>query len=243
LDALRASFATIYHRSWPSYLRPMGQRDPALQEDDLARAGGQRQFFRVSEHDYATNYGCFQEAAPEDSPFEDLAKLLNLAQENLVRVRLYFSPVHARHNIVIQASGLSAAEQRYKRHVMQLVEQYQQRGLDVELWDFSYAEAGESVPPELDTKARMRWWWESSHGTSALGERVLASMLQGASEPTLGKKLESASMLPAWFGELDEFQQKWEANHPQDAKAVESAVNKDLRSWRAQVCPELHPEG
>jgi hypothetical protein len=241
LDALRASLATIHHRSWPSYLRPLGQRDPALQEDDLQRTGGQRAFFRVSERDYANNYGCFEEAAPGDPPYEDLSQLLEDAHARSVKVRLYFSPVHARHNVVVRASGLSEAEARWKRRVRDLAERYYNRGLNVELWDFTFAEATEAVPDVSDPAARMKWWWESSHATSALGERLLATMLSKAPGSALGPRLVPGAM-GSWLEELKQLQEKWEAAHPDQVSSVKAAAETQLEGWRAQNCPPTLPE-
>ena len=240
-DALRASMATVYHRSWPSYLRPMGQRDPALQEDDLTRAGGQRKFFEVSERDYANNYGCFNEASPDDAVYTDLERLLTEAYEASVKVRLYFSPVHARHHLVIEAAGLTQAERRYKTLILRMVERAQQRGQDVQLWDFSFAEADEPVPEASDTKARMKWWWESSHATSALGERLLGAMFQKAKAASLGRQLQNESELVFWFQELEQAQQKWEAEHPAEVQAVASAAQHQLKVWRSTACPDHVP--
>ena len=235
-DALRASLATIYHRSWPSYLRPLGQRDPALQEDDLQRAGGQRQFFQISERDYANNYGCFREAELGDSPYTDLIRLLEEAYSRGAKVRLYFSPVHARHNIVVRAAGLAAAERRFKRHVLTLVERIERRGLDVELWDFSAAEADEEVPPAEDTESRMRWWWESSHATSALGDRLLESMLVRHDGASLGRRL-TRETLTSYLNQLADFQIAWEKAHLAEARAVRDAAEQQLGIWRSANCP------
>ena len=67
------------------------------------------------------------------------------------------------------------------------------------IWDFAdyNAYSQEALPRLDDPDARMRWYWESSHYTRALGDRVLDTLLLGK-DAGMGRKLE-ADDFDAWI--------------------------------------------
>lgn len=236
LDALLATGATLVRRTWPSYLLSTGQRDPGFQERGLVSVGGQRALFRASERDYGENYACFEEGGEDARPYRDLTRLLDEAARHSTKVRLYISPVHARHMVVLRAAGIDHAEPGWKRLLVRVVERARARGVDVELWDFSGVAFDEEVPTEADRASRMSWWWESSHAHSALGERLLPRMLGAPGAEPLGRLL-TPSMLEPWLLDLRRHQQTWESTHADELVEVYEQVAATLGKTRREACP------
>jgi hypothetical protein len=237
IDALLASGATLLRKDWPSYNLVQGQRDPRFQERGLQQVGGQRALFQASERDYAQNYGCFAEAESDAAPYADLRRLIREAASRAAKVRLYISPVHARHAVLVRSAGLSRAENRWKAQLVGAVEAAKAGGADVELWDFTQAAFDEPVPAASDGVSRMQWWWESSHATSALGERLLPRLLDLPGAEPIGQRLTSAN-LAAWSEELEARQAQWEALHASEVAEVEHQASSELIATRRSQCPQ-----
>lgn len=236
-DALRAAVSTIRRRHEPSYLRRLGMREPRFQEEERARAGGAHAYFLASERDYLGNYACSHPFAirtgprPDDDveapkPLADLARLLEAARAAGTRVRLYVSPVHARHMEVIEAAGLKDAQDRWKGALVALVADFRARGLDVELWDF------QGVPGLHDEPPGGPSWWESSHATAAVGEQVLAALLGDAPEG-FGARLEPATWRQT-VARIRALTAAWEPAHPDEAQEIQSLAAEVLPAARRE---------
>lgn len=217
-DALRSSLSTLRKRHQPSYFTRLGQRDARYQEEDRARAGGPHEYFRASERDYLGNYACAHPfrikggpALSSTKPLEDFRKLLDAAREAKVAVRLYFSPVHARHLEVIAAAGLLDAQEEWKAAVRAIVDDERARGLDVVLLDF--------IGLAFDEAPGGPSWWESSHATAAVGEQVLAALLGPG----------NAAPPP----QIREAFAAWELGHTEEVKEIQALAGKVLPEERS----------
>jgi hypothetical protein len=187
LDALKASLSTARHQDRPSYLTPRGQRDPAFQESTIVKAGSQHALFALSERDYLDSYACWSLGSVDTrdplrdptKPIADLARLIDEVHAGGGELRLYISPMHARHREVIRLAGLDDADDRWRAAIGALVAHKRAEGKRVQLWDFTTLAFTDEVPRADQPDARMRAWWESSHATAALGEQVLARVMGG----------------------------------------------------------------
>ncbi len=224
-DALRSSLSTLRRRHDPSYFTQLGQRDPRFQERDRARAGGPLAYFRASEKDYFGNYSCANPLAIHGEPVEDtrglrdLARLLELARRGHTRVRLYFSPVHARHLEVIEQAGLLDAQDRWKATIERIVDKERREGLDVVLLDFQGLAFDEA--PDAGS------WWESSHAKALLGERVLDALLRGdaAAAAWVAGPDRAAAIRTRFLA--------WEAGHSAEVAEIRAVGAKVLPAARA----------
>jgi hypothetical protein len=208
----------VRRRHEPSYFTALGQREPAFQQRDLLRAGGAPGLFRASERDYLGSYACAHPFARDGAAvttsrgLEDFTRLLEAARMAKARVRLYFSPVHARHLAVIEAAGLFQANERWKLRVRELVDAAALAGLDVGLVDLTVTDAFVDEPGGPS-------WWESSHARPALGERTLASILQR-------QERADAHQIPAAYGH-------WKAEHAAELNEIQALALEVLPAERA----------
>jgi hypothetical protein len=178
--ALRASAHTLRERGDPSYFFEGGQRNPVFMQARQDEQGGMRQAMLFSERDYFSNFACYQptDGAGYSRTLADLAQVVAECKTRGIALRLFFSPSHARSQLVIRDSGLWPAQEEWKRAVVELVETVG-AGADIQVWDFAGAGryTGEEVPPLDDHQSRMHWYWESSHYKGELGDLALARML------------------------------------------------------------------
>lgn len=140
----------------------------------------------------------FAFAAEQDGrhPMADLGQLLELAHRQGIRLQLFISPSHARQWETLRAVGLWGQWEDWKRQLVRLnVETARAAGrAPYPLWDFSGYDTytSEAVPPLGDRSTLMRWYFDSSHYTPALGERVLARLYGG--KENFGEPLTEAGL-------------------------------------------------
>lgn len=117
------------------------------------------------------------ESQSGQSAFDAYRQLLVLAHERKVTLHLLTSPAHAHLFESMRVVGLWDTFETWKRRLAAINEEVA-RQLGVEpfpLFDFAVfdpATTEESVPPASSTEM-MRYYWETSHYTPALGEHVL----------------------------------------------------------------------
>lgn len=178
VDALRASASTVLKQKEPSYFDASGQRRSVFLERRLIKSGGMRANMLRLERRHIEIFACHQLVdAKGESPVTEVARLVAFSREQKIPVQMFFSPTHARDLLVIRAIGLWPTFERWKRAIVDAV------GNDAVVWDFSGANryTSELVPPFADAEARMRYYWESSHYRSTLGDLVLERIV-GAPE-------------------------------------------------------------
>jgi hypothetical protein len=186
---------------------PTGRRN-ALVFENAARRFGQQYMFAFSEARYfraRLNLPLEQRHSLIDSQdkstLQHFANILDRATERGISVRLFIAPVHARQLEVYRLLGLLDMLENWKRTVARIAEGDHMRltGQRFTLWDFSdYSElTTEAVPERGDVTSRMRWYWESSHYTKALGDLVLDRIF-GRPNPSLpndfGVAIQSATL-------------------------------------------------
>jgi hypothetical protein len=100
-----------------------------------------------------------------------------------VAVTLFISPIHAMLLETQRAMGLAPVYEAWKRDLTQMVddiERHGQGGAPVVLWDFGTYNSITTEPvPAAGSDRTLTWYWEASHYRPAVGDLVLARMLQG----------------------------------------------------------------
>ncbi len=233
LDAARASLRTLRRQDQPSYFHDDGRRRTETMEARIAEEGSARATLLWSERSYLRSYACYDLDAPGGGApgLEELARLLAEARRGGTAVRLFFSPSHARSQLVVAAAGHWATQEAWKRRVVALAAA---SGADVEVWDFSGAApgtTGEPAPPPGDPSARLRWFWESSHYRAELGSLVLARLVGGAPPDGFGRRLTPGTVEGALAGVAREVAAYAEA-HPDEVAEIEAAARQELPAHR-----------
>jgi hypothetical protein len=237
-----------YFASWAMFrdaVETLRHQDPALVEfeptgrrnslvfENAAKRFGQRHMFLFSE----TRYFRARLNLPRErrysfgdpqgkSTLQPLANILDRAAGRGINVRLFVAPVHARQLEVYRRLGLWDALERWKRAVASVAEGSDLRDTPgrFALWDFSdYSElTTEAVPERGDLTRRMRFYWESSHYTKALGDLVLDRIF-GRANPDLPKDfgvvLDSAT-LEHHLAQIRNRGRRYRNSHPHDIEEL-----------------------
>lgn len=159
-----------------------------------------------------TNYAGFR-YAPER--MADLQRLLAAFGPG-TRILLFVTPIHAKVMEAKAQAGLMPAWEQWKRDLTATVADY---GGNVELWDFSGANAvtSEDIPHSPDQ--RMRWYWDGSHFSKAAGTLMLERMLGEGGDASFGTRL-TPQTVEADIARIREERVRWEASHPDEAAEV-----------------------
>ncbi len=236
LDAVRSSVDTLssqYRK--PTYLSN-GLIDPeTTKRGKLLHIIGYRQVFINNEARYFNktyNNFAFVSKDGETSVFNHYRTLLAAAYREGIDFRMLIGPSHARQFETIAASGLWPAFEEWKLSLVRINEDEARKSNSTEfpLWDFSgyNAYTTEEVPPLGDIETKMRWYWESSHYNTALGDLVLDRVLnhvvpgkivaENFGVQITNKNIESHLLA------VRQDRERWRETHPEDVAEIEGLV-------------------
>lgn len=146
--------------------------------------------------------------------------LLNYCGENQIELKLFISPLHVRHQHIIVAENRWEDFESWKRGMVEAVHKVNgEYDLGYELWDFSSHThvTTESVP--ADSKAEMRWYWESEHYKTELGSRIIDIMFGRSAADVDGEEFGavlSNDGIDQYFDGVRREQADYMDQHPKD---------------------------
>lgn len=153
---------------------------------------------------------------PGGGPSEEaLALRAFLAEARSARaVHLVIYPYHAEIRLMLEGMGLTGLFEAWKARVLAEARRADPSGARVRVWDFSAlgAETLEPIPAPHDRRTVLQWYWEAGHFKKALGDRMLARMLEG-SDP-LGIELRPETLAATVAEDRRQVAQAWTAGGP-----------------------------
>ncbi len=177
-------------------LRLRGRLPPAAERDGFQirtlRAGvSQRALFDKQLRLLA--YGYVVQGV-DRSEMAALRRLVRTAQAQGMELTLAINPVHALDLELLRAAGGWERFEAWRREVVELVATEAPEGRVV-VWDFTgyWPATTESVPSSEDRTTRMKYYFENSHFTPALGALMLDRMFTGATHD-FGERLTSGNL-------------------------------------------------
>lgn len=202
LDALVDSIATIAANRQPgsASIEAQGQLMASrLQQtaalDGVAAMFAQKNFQTVRQY---ANPRQVLSAAPggQVDRLSDVRKLVEIAKAHGMSVIFLIQPSHADQLELFDRLGYWDDYERWKRALANLIAAEKGRGADVTLWDFGGYEifVQERIPADKDRSTRLQWFWDPVHYTSALGEIMLARILDQPVPITYGVELTPANV-------------------------------------------------
>ncbi|HMO46384.1 MAG TPA: hypothetical protein PKB14_10170 [Rubrivivax sp.] len=180
--------------------------------------------------------------------FAALDQLLGKAQERGQAVFVATYPYHARLLELIANAGLGPAYEDWKTALTELVAARQRHGLEVTLRDFGayHRYAVEPVPSPGQKRSAPKWYWESGHFRSDLGDRMLAVMFGDLQPEGLFGVALSPATLAAHLADVRASRAEFVAEQPEvvaemaalSARACAPADGRqEGRPQHASVCP------
>jgi len=175
---------------------PSGQTNPEYEQKKSMRDGYINRFLQFEDSLVRVAWSrCrdnqFPFAKDGKNSFDELDRILRLAGEKNIRLRLFISPIHARVFETMSAAGLWDEFEEMK---IQLVMHAQDArnlypSLDVQVWDFSGYNPLTSEAIPSDPTQSMLWFYDSSHFSDAVGRMILDEIYLESSEKKLGTRI------------------------------------------------------
>jgi hypothetical protein len=243
-DTLNAAQKTILkqRRQDPNIWQPTADGFARISEQTVRKQGGARAAFRnferlTLETFFFPSPTCrfsLAEPAVGAEPMRRLRRFLEIAHEHKLEVALFFSPPHARLALAVDAAGLWAGYETWKRAVVALNEivAREQGRAPFPLWDFSgfNSVTTEAVPPADDLDSVMRGYWDASHYRKEVGDLVLNRIFAVAGTPSpddFGVALTRANV-EAHLARVRAGRDAYSASHPTDAEETAAAARTAL---------------
>jgi hypothetical protein len=157
-------------REYRVYLARSGYYELFAQKSTLYKA----QYSRYPDPDFANPF--------RYPSFRYLRRIMVLAARYKIRLILYIHPYHADYLEMLHHVGLWPSFENWKRALVRVVEaENRVLSTNVPLYDFAEYDrfTTEPVPRPGDDRSKMRWYWESAHYKSALGDEILAAIFGG----------------------------------------------------------------
>lgn len=221
-----------------------GFRLPIAWRDELKV--GQRRAFQASDQSALAGI-CRRDPSLEAqrigrlTPMAELREAIALAYQSKTDMRIFIGPSHARQWETTYARGRWGQFEDWKRMVLAVIESEAKRAqaAPFALWDFSGYNAitEEDVAPARDVKARMRYYYESSHYKPATGDLVLDRMFDlrtpdRALPADFGVRLNSAN-INAHLANQRVARERYRQSHPEDVAEIEAMARDAARRCRS----------
>ena len=218
-DTLELSLATLFDnaRRRPADMKENGFVDWTV---DPPKGTVRRHFDGMLVQNYlvdADNYGAFVYAADR---IERLRHTLDALHAAHIDVRLFIPPIHARQMEAILDLGLPY--KTWLRDVARVADQ-----THTPLTDFSGYNTITTEPlPPMDSKAPMRWYWESSHFRREVGDMILGVLFghRTADTPADFGNVLTSQTVEADIAALHNGRARYAATQPIEAQTVAKFV-------------------
>lgn len=225
--ALSASWQVLvdYAKSKPSRSDDRGHMAHYRTQRPGERVAPRHRFARTLRHFLLTRYRDFTYSPAR---MDDFRRMVRICADRGIPVIVVIPPIHAMQLEAIRLTGLWDDFERFKRDLVTVVARARQNhpsGPAIDLWDFtSYSGLNaETIPPAKDTTP-MKWYWESSHFTAALGSLVLRRVLglsipAGIEAEDFGVRLTRAN-IDAHLAEIRRQRAQYARGHGRDIEMI-----------------------
>lgn len=148
--------------------------------------------------------GRLTEAAPPESSWSALRRIIALCRQRGRELTLVIDPVHALLLEGLYSCGDGRTYARWKTDLTRLAE-----AEGVPLWDFTGYSSYSTEPLMSAGDSPARWFWEPSHFRKELGDLVLERLFDGPrADPAFGVRLRTSN-LPDHFVQLEVQRRRW----------------------------------
>ena len=160
---------------------------------------------------------------PADAPaLADLQAIVDLCRLRGIQLELFIQPMHADLLETFDLLGTWPAYEMWKRELVRVSHrEWLRSGRTVaRVWDFSGYDqySTENLPSRSDRDAHLRWFWEPTHYSKALGDIILTRMF-GGPDTGYGVVL-TAETIEAHLSEIRERRKSYRKSHPEAIRRV-----------------------
>jgi hypothetical protein len=161
----------------------------------------------------------------------DLQAIIDLCRSRGIQLELFMQPMHADLLETLDLVGAWPAFEMWKRDIVAVSRP--KTGLDARpaarLWDFSGYDrfSMETLPARSDKHARLRWFWEPSHYSKALGDIILTRIFDG---PDIGYGVVlTADKIESHLASIRDRRTSYRQNYPEGVRRVRDVYNASLK--------------
>lgn len=196
-DSVLTVAANALPESWD--ITPDGHLAESMFRRPIA-ADGTADLFAVEDIDIIHRYSTRQVLSAGSGGRIDrlpaVRNLIEIARRHGMTIIFAIQPSHADFYELFDQMGYWDDYEAWKRALTRLVAAERRRGSAVALWDFGGYEAFsvERVPGSDDRSSRLKWFWDTVHYTTALGDIMVARMLGRPSSAAYGVELTPESL-------------------------------------------------
>lgn len=212
----------LRHHQWP----PPGETNGFYVHQLRARTTQHELFERVI-RSHAAMYAAIRVDAEE---MERLRHVIRTCRTNGISLVLGVNPVHALDLELLRAAGNWDGYESWKRSLVDLIAA-ENAAADVPLWDFSgySGPPTEHIPPPGSTN-RMKFYFENSHYTRAVGALMLDRMV-GRGESAFGT-LVSTTNIESHLEQIRHDRAIYTSAHPRDVEWVQRLAAEGIQEER-----------
>ncbi len=158
---------------------------------------------------------------------EAFRHMLAVCRENKIEITLAINPVHALDLELLRAGDNWQRFEDWKREVVRIVAEESPDGRVV-VWDFTgyWPPTTEEVPPATDKQTRMKYYFENSHYTPAMGALMLDRMFGNATNE-FGARISTAN-IEAHLQKIREQRETYLRTHAADVQWVQRVAKQVL---------------
>lgn len=173
-----------------------------------------------SKRDYA-----FYNQDTNDSSLDEFRKIVVYCKEHQIDLKLFISPLHARHQEVIRVLGLWPKFERWKRELLQIL---QGEGHESELWDFSGYNSITAV--DIFAEGELNYI-DSTHYLPRLGHMILSRLLRtdGVYVPNDFGHVLTPDNIEEKLELFRSEQKKFRVDYPRQVEEIEAMADKDYK--------------
>jgi hypothetical protein len=162
---------------------------------EVIRRQGQRSLFKEKNDEYRIRCQTRDVPTPSDSvELQSFTEILKLCKTNHIEVFVFMHPYHCDVLDVIETTGHAKGFASWKSWIALECESF-----DVKCYDFATRNrwTSEPTPSGDDNQGLMKWYWESGHYRSALGDLMLFRMFHAeAGDADFGIRLGAFKIEP-----------------------------------------------
>ena len=156
------------------------------------------------------------------SSLEDFRKLVIYCSQNKIDLKLFISPLHARHQEVIRTLGIWFLFEQWKREIVTILEE---ENYTSELWDFS---GYNSITTDSIFANSNNFYRDSTHYHPIIGDMILSRISHNNDNNIpidFGHILTQQNIEDHLFS-IQEEQTRYRTEHPEDVIEIESMSEK-----------------
>jgi len=170
-------------------------------------------------------------AGQADAPaLADLRAIVELCRARGIQLELFAQPMHADLLETLDLLGAWPAYESWKRELVEIGRSDARGGgRTVRVWDFGGYDqfSTEGLPAGADRRVHLRWFWEPSHYSKALGNIVLTRIF-GGPDTSYGVVLTAETIEPR-LAAIRERRKAYRESHPDDVSRMRAIYDSASR--------------